>query len=77
MLVSVLKPRFLFLFNMSEHCCAIGYAASEFALEHSHIFLTVASACLVAALVMVFLCSCKEHLDNYRKGYRNTDNIAL
>jgi hypothetical protein len=56
-------------FNLSEHCCAIGYALSEFAVEHSHLFLDVFSAVLLAALIVMGLLKLTDHYRKLSVGY--------
>lgn len=58
------------LFNISEHCCAIGYALSEFAVQHSKLFLDAFSALLIVALLVMALLKACDHWRALHEGYR-------
>lgn len=57
-------------FNVSEHCCAVGYALTEFAIAHSHLFLNVFSAVLLAALIGLAFLKLHDHWLKLHDGYR-------
>jgi hypothetical protein len=56
-------------FSVSEHCCAVGYALSEFAIVHSQVFLDVFSAVLLAALMVMGLIKATDHYRKVTRGY--------
>lgn len=70
MLLQAIKPRLVWVFNLSEHCCAIGYATSEFAFEHTKLILNISSGILLACLACLLIVKMIEHYRQSKIGYR-------